>query len=80
MANKKTAVDFAIEQLEKLIPNGNQMAIFAIIKQAKQMQKEQKIEFANKVLQNAECSFTGMAYLEKDIDDIYNETYNVKDN
>ena len=41
MKTKQTAVDFAIEQLEKLIPNGNQMAIFAIIKQAKQMEKEQ---------------------------------------
>jgi hypothetical protein len=80
MKTKKTAVDFAMEQLEKLIPSGNQMAIFAIKIQAKQMEKEQKIEFANKVLENAECSFTGMAYLEKDIDDIYNETYNVIDN
>ncbi len=41
MSNKQTAVDFAIEQLEKLIPNGNQMAIFAIIKQAKQMEAMQ---------------------------------------
>ena len=41
MKNKQTAVDFAIEQLEKLIPNGNQIAIFVIKEQAKQMEKEQ---------------------------------------
>jgi hypothetical protein len=54
-----------------------------VIKKAEQlleMEKEHKIEFAYKVLQNAECSFNGIPYLEKDIDDIYNETYNVKDN
>jgi len=41
MVNKQTAVDFAIEQLEKLIPSGNQIAIFVIKEQAKQMEKEQ---------------------------------------
>ena len=41
MKTKQTAVYFAIEQLEKLIPNGNQMAIFAIKEQAKQMEAMQ---------------------------------------
>lgn len=45
------------------------------LNKAKAMEKEQIIEFANKVLYNAECSFTGTAYLEKDINEIYNETY-----
>lgn len=40
---KQTAVDFAVEQLEKLIPSGNQIIIGIIIEKAKQMEKEQII-------------------------------------
>jgi len=40
---KQTAVDFAVEQLEKLIPSGNQIIIKIIIEKAKQMEKEQII-------------------------------------
>jgi hypothetical protein len=77
MANNKTAVDWLEEKIfqEFKVPISNE-----VYEQAKKMEKEQIIEFAYKVLQNAECSFNGIPYLEKDIDDIYNETYNVKDN
>jgi len=39
---KQTAVEFAVEKLEKFIPSGNQIAIEAIFDQAKEMEKEQK--------------------------------------
>jgi hypothetical protein len=69
MKDKQTAVDFAIEQLEKLIPNGNQMAIFAIKEQAKQMEKEQ--------IRSAYVSgFDDGEYLKTYLDlEYYNETY-----
>ena len=41
METKQTAVEFAVEKLEKFIPSGNQIAIFSILQQAKQMEKEQ---------------------------------------
>ena len=41
---KQTAVDFAVEQLEKLIPSGNQIIIGIILEKAKQMEKEQIIQ------------------------------------
>jgi hypothetical protein len=41
---KPTAVEFAVEQLEELIPSGHQLAIRAILEQAKEMEKQQIIE------------------------------------
>ena len=38
--NKQTAVEFAVAKLEKFIPKGNQIAIDAILNQAKQMEME----------------------------------------
>lgn len=38
---QQTAVEFAVEKLEKLIPSGNQIAIYAILEQAKEIEKEQ---------------------------------------
>ena len=49
---KQTAVDFAVEQLEKLIPSGNQIIIGIIIERAKQMEKKQIIQAASTVLWN----------------------------
>jgi hypothetical protein len=37
-----TAVEFAVEQLEQLIPSGHQLAIRAILEQAKEMEKQQQ--------------------------------------
>jgi hypothetical protein len=42
---KQTAVDFAVEQLEKLIPSGNQILIGIILGKAKEMEKEEMKEF-----------------------------------
>ena len=70
MKNKQTAVEWLESELK------NQGFLYDLdIEQAKAMEKEQTIEFANKVLYNAECSFTGRAYLEKDINEFYKETY-----
>jgi hypothetical protein len=39
-------------------------------------EKEQIIEFANKVLENADGDYDGDVILLKPIEEIYNETYN----
>lgn len=41
---KPTAVEFAVEQLEQLIPSGHQLAIRAILEQAKEIEKQQIID------------------------------------
>ena len=43
-AKKQSAVEFAVEQLEKFIPEGNQIAIDAILEKAKEMEKQQIID------------------------------------
>lgn len=43
---QQTAVEFAVEKLEKFIPSGNQLAVLAILEQAKEMQKKHMINFA----------------------------------
>lgn len=71
MKNNLTAVDWLINKVEEhfcLLP-------VDLIEQAKAMEKEDTIEFANKVLYYAECSFTGRAYLEKGINELYKEEY-----
>jgi hypothetical protein len=44
---KPTAVEFAVEQLEQLIPSGHQLAIRIILEQAKEMEKQQIIDAGN---------------------------------
>lgn len=38
---KQTAVEFAIKQLEKFIPSGNQIVIGIILEKAKEIEKQQ---------------------------------------
>lgn len=38
---KQTAVEFAIQKLEKFIVKGNQIAVEAILEQAKEMENQQ---------------------------------------
>lgn len=72
---KQTAVEFAVEKLEKLIPSGNQLVIGAILEKAIKMEKEQIINAYNKNL-------TGFNKLEQEesglnwAEDYYNETFN----
>jgi hypothetical protein len=74
MENKQTAVEWLINQyfggIENVTPNFRNH-----IEQAKQMEKEQMFEFAEQVLKNTECSFTGLPFMTTGYDNIYEETY-----
>ena len=72
MENKQTAVDFAVEKLEKFIPSGNQIAIDVIIEQAKAMHKQELLNIFN-------CGRNFQATGEGTFNEIYNEIYG-KDN
>ena len=65
MSKQQTAVDYAVEKLEKFIPSGNQLAIEAILEQAKEMYKEQLLDMGNQ--------FAIMG--EDSPEQYYNETY-----
>jgi 7-cyano-7-deazaguanine synthase in queuosine biosynthesis len=41
---KTTAVEFAVEQLEQLIPFGHQLAVRIILEQALEMEKQQIVD------------------------------------
>lgn len=71
MKNRETAIDLLFDKIKHIIPND----FLICFEQAKELEKEQTIAFANKVLYNAECSFTGIAYLEKGINELYKEEY-----
>jgi hypothetical protein len=47
MSNKQTAVDFAVEKLEKLIPSGNELVIGIILELAKEIFEQQIIDACN---------------------------------
>jgi hypothetical protein len=50
---KQTAVDFAVEQLEKLIPSGNQILIGIILGKAKEIERQQIVEAVSYCLDGA---------------------------
>ena len=64
---QQSAVEFAVGQLEKFIPKGNQIAIYAILEQAKEMEKEQIIQFATDCIYKDDCFFI--------VEQYYNETF-----
>ena len=45
---KQSAVEFAVKQLEQLIPFGHQLAVRIILDQAKEMEKQQIIDAYDK--------------------------------
>ena len=61
---KKTAIDFAAEQLEKLILSGNQIIIEIILKKAKEMEMEQMLEVSKEGI-----------FSTHEFEQYYNETY-----
>jgi len=76
MENKQTAVEWLLDKItqnQEIRWRGTRY--IELFEQAKQMEKERTLEFANIVLNEAECSFTGIVYLNKDLLDIYNDTY-----
>ncbi len=84
MENKQTAVEwFASEALKfhlnastKTLPIAVfEVAYLQLVEQAKKIEKEQMFEFAEQVLKNTECSFTGLPFMTTGYDNIYEETY-----
>jgi hypothetical protein len=73
---KPTAVEFAVEQLEQLIPSGHQLAIRIILEQAKEMEKQQIMES----YKDSTCQFSVDARIDcpKSAEQYYNETFNSK--
>jgi hypothetical protein len=72
---KQTAVDFAVEQLEKLIPSGNQIIIRIILQKAKEMEKEQIMEAYRQGLQDYRKHYQGEVIRKEKY---YNKTYRDK--
>jgi hypothetical protein len=72
MANKQTAVEWLYNQINF---NGLDDPYGEVLEQAKQIEKEQMFEFAEQVLLNTECSFTGLPFMTTGYDNIYEETY-----
>jgi uncharacterized membrane protein YoaK (UPF0700 family) len=64
---KQTAVDFAVEQLEKLIPSGNQILIGIILDKAKEMEEGQiALAYSTGTLEGVNKNFTnGYIYYKK---------------
>jgi hypothetical protein len=79
MKDKQTAVEWLVEQLARKHNEFQALTFYYDhkdeIEQAKQMEKEQKLDFASKVLNKAECSWTGIVHINESLEDIYNETY-----
>lgn len=69
---KQTAVEFAVEQLEKFIPEGNQIAIDAILEKAKEMEKQHIIDanISGQMFIGA-CPY----HYKNDAEEYYNETF-----
>ena len=81
MENKRTALDILFQEIKEskaVMPD----ALFGYFEMVYNKAKETKqmIKFAQIVLDKAECSHTGMVYLDGDIEDIYNQTYKQQDN
>ena len=77
----KTAVQIAVEKLEKLIPPGNQLLIRAILIEELKNEKEQMVDFAFKTYQGVsqKCEVPknliaeSKAIFESNFDRIYNQ-------
>ena len=78
---EQTAVEFAVAKLEKFIPKGNQIAIDAILNQAKEIEKHQQdtfaIDFAEWYEEDvlAKGDYEMIAKDKKELLEIFKETY-----
>jgi hypothetical protein len=75
---QQTAVEFAVEKLEKFIPSGNQLAVLAIFEQAKQIEKQQiEIAFEQGMINSADYYIPQASGREivPECENYYNETY-----
>ena len=73
MEKKQTAVEYAVEKLEKFIPSANELAIDVIFEQAKEMEKQQIID-ANMAGQMFIGACPG--HYKNDAEDYYKGTFN----
>ena len=82
---RQTAVEWIEDELSKLTTEVLYMKItseqhhkkrIALWEKAKEMEKEQTLDFASNVLTRAECSWTGIVHLNQTLEDIYNEINN----
>ena len=73
-SKKQTAVEFAIEKLENLIPSGNQLVIGIILTISKEMDKQQKIEDYRAGRTDQQSDKTSKSYNRR-AEQYYKETY-----
>ena len=73
---KQNSIEWVANQLEKLIPSGNQLAIGAILEQAKAMHKEELLD----TWEDSRIEYMGDDYIgkTKSFQEYYNETFNTK--
>jgi hypothetical protein len=75
---KQTAVEWLQQALEDTILTHEQiMQTVGLFEQAKEMEQEQMIDFARNIIIDATCSVEGYVTTEKDIEEYYNETFNI---
>lgn len=67
---KPTAVEFAVKQLEQLIPSGHQLAIRIILEQALEREKQQLKEMYLKGIENYDPTFKNQMYVDSTPNDI----------
>jgi hypothetical protein len=84
MENKLTAVDFLKDKFimiqwllvrDEISRKQADEFLNEWYDKAKEIEKEQMFEFAEQVLKNTECSFTGLPFMTTGYDNIYEETY-----
>lgn len=84
MENKLTAVDFLKDKFimiqwllvrDEISRKQADEFLNEWYDKAKEIEKEQMFEFAEQVLLNTECSFTGLPFMTTGYDNIYEETY-----
>jgi hypothetical protein len=86
MQMKQTSIDFLEEFLKQYDCAHSSLDYYELkipmhifdkkIGQAKEMEKEQMIDFARSIIIDATCSVEGYVTTEKDIEEYYNETFN----
>jgi uncharacterized protein YdeI (BOF family) len=75
---KQTAVEFLIYHIRQdtFVHSKSTKEWNEVFQQAKEMEKEQMIDFARNIIIDATCSVEGYVTTEKDIEEYYNETFN----
>ena len=78
MSNKQTALDFLLTELDiaKLISRENLTIAAEVVRQAKEMHKQEIVEFTeNYILECVTCSYDGVPNPLKEAEEYYNEAF-----